>query len=101
MWKAKNTIRRSTGIVELDRVLGGGIVKGAFLLLGGDPGIGKSTLMLELAKSKPDWKILYVAGEESPSQIKQRAARMNVTGDQLYVFSNSNIDSIINQARQN
>lgn len=92
--------RRSTGITELDRVLGGGIVKGAFLLLGGDPGIGKSTLMLELAKSKPDWKILYVAGEESPSQIKQRAGRMNVTGDQLYIFSNSNIDSIINQARR-
>lgn len=92
--------RQSTGIGELDRVLGGGVVKGAFLLLGGDPGIGKSTLMLEVAKSRPGWKILYVAGEESPTQIKQRAARLNVKGDMLYVYSNSNIDSIIAQARK-
>mgnify|MGYP006270746271 CR=1 FL=1 len=98
--ESKEHDRRSTGIAELDRVLGGGIVKGAFLLLGGDPGIGKSTLMLELAKSKPNWKILYIAGEESPSQIKQRAARLNLAGDQLYIFSNSNIDAVINQARR-
>ncbi len=92
--------RQSTGIEELDRVLGGGIVNGSFLLLGGDPGIGKSTLMLQLAKTKPDWPILYVAGEESPSQIKQRAARLSVNGDQLYIYSSSNIDSIIAQARK-
>lgn len=92
--------RKSTGIEELDRVLGGGLVKGSFLLLGGDPGIGKSTLMLQLAKTKPEWPILYVAGEESPSQIKQRAARLGVTGNHLYIYSNSNIDSVIAQARK-
>ena len=92
--------RQPTGITELDRVLGGGIVKGSFLLLGGDPGIGKSTLMLQLSKTKPDWTILYVAGEESPSQIKQRAARLGIAGDKLYIYSNSDIDSVIAQARK-
>lgn len=92
--------RRSTNMEELDRVLGGGMVKGSFLLLGGDPGIGKSTLMLQLSKTRPEWKILYVAGEESPSQIKQRAARMGITGDNLFVYSNTNIDSVISQARK-
>lgn len=92
--------RQPTGITELDRVLGGGIVKGSFLLLGGDPGIGKSTLMLQLSKTKPDWTILYVAGEESPSQIKQRAARLGIAGDNLYIYSNSDIDSVIAQARK-
>ncbi len=92
--------RQPTDIDELDRVLGGGIVKGSFLLLGGDPGIGKSTLMLQLSKTKPDWTILYVAGEESPSQIKQRAARLGIAGDNLYIYSNSDIDSVISQARK-
>ncbi|MFO7846374.1 MAG: DNA repair protein RadA [Balneolaceae bacterium] len=92
--------RESTGLKELDRVLGGGIVKGAFLLLGGDPGIGKSTLMLELAKAKPEWSILYVAGEESPSQIKQRANRLNIKGDKLFIFSSTNIQSVITEARR-
>ncbi|REL33192.1 DNA repair protein RadA [Rhodohalobacter sp. SW132] len=92
--------RQPTGIEELDRVLGGGIVAGSFMLLGGDPGIGKSTLMLQLAKARPDWPILYVAGEESPSQIKQRAERLGVTGDKLYIYSSSNIDSIIAQTRK-
>ncbi|NBC25839.1 MAG: DNA repair protein RadA [Bacteroidetes bacterium] len=92
--------RLPTGINELDRVLGGGIVKGSFLLLGGDPGIGKSTLMLQLSKMQPDWPILYVAGEESPSQIKQRAARLQMKGEHLYIYSNSNIDSVIAQARK-
>ncbi len=92
--------RRKTGLQELDRVLGGGLVNGSFVLLGGDPGIGKSTLMLQLAKSRPNWKILYVAGEESPSQIKQRASRIGLKGDNLLVYPNTNIDQIIRQARK-
>src|SRR5690625_2967600 len=65
--------RFNSNISELDRVLGGGFVKGSFMLLGGDPGIGKSTLMLQAAKQLPDLDILYIAGEESATQIKQRA----------------------------
>ena len=92
--------RFETGLTELDRVLGGGLIKGSLLLLGGDPGIGKSTLMLQVAKVRPDWKILYIAGEESPSQIKQRAGRLGIKGDNLLIYSNTNIKSVINQARK-
>lgn len=92
--------RQTTKMQEFDRVLGGGLVSGSFLLLGGDPGIGKSTLMLQLSKTRPDWKILYVAGEESPSQIKQRANRIGVKGENLYVYPDSSIDSVIRQARK-
>lgn len=98
--KYQDTDRQSTRMQELDRVLGGGLIKGSFLLLGGDPGIGKSTLMLQLSKTCPEWKILYVAGEESPSQIKQRAERIGLKGENLYIYSDSNIDQIIEQARK-
>ena len=69
--------RAATGITELDRVLGGGLVPGSLLLVGGDPGIGKSTLMLQLAMglAREGRKILYVSGEESEQQIRLRAAR--------------------------
>lgn len=76
----ENQQRISTNLDEFDRVLGGGFVKGSFILLGGDPGIGKSTLMLQTAKNSSTLKILYVAGEESPSQIKQRAKRIGLIG---------------------
>lgn len=92
--------RKSTGMQELDRVLGGGVVKGSFLLLGGDPGIGKSTLMLQLAKSSPEMKILYVAGEESPSQIKQRAERIGLKSDNFLVYSNSDVERVISRAKK-
>lgn len=92
--------RRSTNMSEFDRVLGGGLIKGAFVLLGGDPGIGKSTLMLQVAKRCPDWKILYVAGEESASQIKQRAGRIQLKGENLYVQSGTEIREVIAQARK-
>ena len=94
-----NEDRRSTNLQELDRVLGGGLIKGSFLLLGGDPGIGKSTLMLQLALRCPDWKILYVAGEESASQIKQRASRIGLRGENMFIYSNTEIQSVIAQAR--
>ena len=70
--------RMSTGDPELDRVLGKGVVPGAVVLLGGEPGIGKSTLMLQsvLAMAKKSERILYVAGEESPEQVRMRAERL-------------------------
>ena len=76
-YEAKETIRTSTGFKELDRVLGGGLVKGSLILLGGEPGIGKSTLILQLCnKVKGDGQVLYVSGEESAEQIKLRADRL-------------------------
>ena len=76
-YEAKETIRTSTGFEELDRVLGGGLVKGSLILLGGEPGIGKSTLTLQLCdKVQGDGQVLYVSGEESAEQIKLRADRL-------------------------
>lgn len=89
-------IRYSTGLGELDRVLGGGVVKGSLVIIGGDPGIGKSTILLQicefLGKHK---KILYVSGEESAQQIKMRAARLAVTTENLYIFAQTDIQVII------
>ena len=77
LYEAKETIRTLTGFEELDRVLGGGLVKGSLILLGGEPGIGKSTLILQLCdKVKGDGTVLYVSGEESAEQIKLRADRL-------------------------
>lgn len=92
--------RLSTNFREFNRVLGGGLIRGSFLLLGGDPGIGKSTLMLQVAEKCPDWNILYVAGEESAAQIKQRAGRIGLKGDNLLIYSNTEIKSVIAQARK-
>lgn len=87
--------RYTTGIGELDRVLGGGIVKGSLILVGGDPGIGKSTLLLQICRhTGADKKILYVSGEESEGQIKMRAERLEVSGDNLYLVSETDIETI-------
>ena len=76
-YEAKQTLRTSTGFEELDRVLGGGLVKGSLILLGGEPGIGKSTLILQICdKVQGEGKVLYVSGEESAEQIKLRADRL-------------------------
>ena len=81
-------IRFPTGMGELDRVLGGGAVQGSLVLVGGAPGIGKSTLMLQICgKLSENAKILYVSGEESPRQLKLRADRLGVQSDNLYVLS--------------
>lgn len=92
--------RMSTNLEEFDRVLGGGFVDGSFILLGGDPGIGKSTLMLQTAKNSPNLKILYIAGEESGSQIKQRSDRIGLTGENLYITSDTDVQSVIHTARK-
>ena len=79
-------MRFHTGFNEFDRVLGGGIMKGSAILLGGEPGIGKSTLMLQtVANCSKSYKVLYVSGEESSSQIKQRANRLNLNSSQIYI----------------
>lgn len=86
--------RTKTHINELDRVLGGGIVKGSVILIGGDPGIGKSTLMLQIAEKVRDRKILYVSGEESAGQIKMRADRLKFHLNNFYILSETNLDII-------
>ena len=88
--------RRGTGIAELDRVLGGGLVAGSLLLLGGDPGIGKSTLLLQICQqmANDDFRILYVSGEESSSQIKLRAQRLKVNPSGLYFLAETDLHAI-------
>lgn len=88
--------RLSTGIGELDRVLGGGIVRGALILLGGAPGIGKSTLILQVASlfSKKYSRVLYISGEESASQLRMRAERLKALDDELFVLAETEFDQI-------
>jgi len=93
--------RYKSGITEFDRPLGGGIVPGALILLGGEPGIGKSTLVLQVAGkiTKNVGKALYVTAEESISQIHIRARRLSVISEQLYLLSETNLDQIIYQIK--
>ncbi|MDK2867654.1 MAG: hypothetical protein PWP51_1794 [Clostridiales bacterium] len=87
--------RYSTSIKELDIVLGGGLVKGSLVLVGGDPGIGKSTLMLQVANHlSKERKVLYISGEESIKQTKLRADRLDVKADSLYIVAENNIETI-------
>ena len=88
--------RTGTGMAELDRVLGGGIVSGSVVLLSGEPGIGKSTLLLQISGALgAGRKVLYVSGEESKGQIKLRAKRLQVSGPSLYLLTETNADAII------
>ena len=92
---AKET-RIPTGNEELDRVLGGGLVEGSVTLLGGDPGVGKSTLLLQVAAElSATRQVLYVSGEESVRQIKMRAKRLEVKQDKLYVLAENGVESIL------
>ena len=96
-----NEVRYTTGLNELDRVLGGGLVKGSLVLVGGDPGIGKSTLLLQICNSLAiSKKILYVSGEESERQIKLRAERLGVTCDNVYIVSETDVASILEYINQ-
>ena len=96
------SVRYSTGLNELDRVLGGGIVKGSLVLLSGDPGIGKSTLLLQICKTLNDkLNILYISGEESAHQIKLRAERLGVNNSRLSIMCEIDVLSITEYIRQN
>ncbi|MCD7780815.1 MAG: DNA repair protein RadA [Candidatus Gastranaerophilales bacterium] len=92
-------IKVPTGYEEFDRVLGGGLVQGSLVLLAGDPGIGKSTLILQTAGNicAQGKKLLYVCAEESASQVKLRAQRLNVNSNNLYVYSQTNLENVTNQ----
>ena len=92
-------LRFSTGIAELDRVLGGGAVKGSLVLVGGAPGIGKSTLLLQLCGLvEGEQKILYVTGEESERQLKMRAQRLGVDNGQIYVLAETGLTEVLEAA---
>ena len=94
-------IRFSTGMGELDRVLGGGAVKGSLVLVGGAPGIGKSTLMLQICKKLGEqFRVLYVSGEESVHQLKLRAKRLHVESENLYVLSETNLGDVLECVNQ-
>ena len=94
-------LRFSTGMKELDRVLGGGAVKGSLVLVGGAPGIGKSTLMLQICQTLCAFsKVLYVSGEESVGQLKMRARRLGVAGENLYVLSETNLEDVLASVEQ-
>ncbi len=91
--------RTDTGNSELNRVLGGGLVPGSFVLIGGEPGIGKSTLMLQVALQIPgEQKILYVSGEESGQQLKMRAERLGLTPNNCFILTETHLDDIFAQA---
>lgn len=93
--KKQDIVRTSTGFAELDRVLGGGLVKGALTLVGGEPGIGKSTLILQICdKVKGEGKVLYISGEESADQIKIRADRLGINNDDIVFLGETDIDVI-------
>lgn len=87
--------RASTGIAELDRVLGGGVVEGSLMLVGGDPGIGKSTLLLQVSEhlARQGARVLYISGEESARQIKMRARRLGITDGNLLILSENAMDA--------
>ena len=92
---ASEKVRTSTGFGELDRVLGGGLVKGSLILLGGEPGIGKSTLILQICnKVKGEGNVLYVSGEESAEQIKLRADRLGINNEDILFLGETNIDIV-------
>lgn len=98
--EASDLLRCSSGYAEIDRVLGGGIVPGALILLGGDPGIGKSTLLLQVSHKVAEAAgvVLYASGEESRIQLKMRAGRLQINTEKLQVMADTDLDRIIQQA---
>lgn len=93
--------RSGTGMAELDRVLGGGLVSGSIVLLSGEPGIGKSTLLLQISSElSASRKVLYVSGEESKGQLKLRAERLGISGDEIYLLVETDIDTILSESER-
>ena len=97
---SESYLRYSTGDGELDRVLGGGVVSGSLILIGGEPGIGKSTLLLQFAVSTTDQTVFYISGEESPRQIKMRADRIGIQSDRCFLLAETSIETLFNQLAQ-
>lgn len=94
-------VRYNTGVAELDRVLGGGLVKGSLVLLGGEPGIGKSTLLLQICRFLgEEHSVLYVSGEESARQLKIRAERLDVDSENLYILAATDAEAICSSIRK-
>ena len=93
-------IRFFTGMEEMDRVLGGGAVRGSLVLVGGAPGIGKSTLLLQICGNIRSARILYVTGEESQKQLKLRARRLGVNSEELYVLAETDLDSVVRSVEE-
>ena len=95
--EAGNEARSLTGVGEFDRILGGGVVTGSVILVGGDPGIGKTTLLLQILPhlAKSSERVLYVSGEESPRQIKMRCERLGIDSDRLLIFPETNLEEIL------
>ena len=98
--KSDEKNRRKTGIAELDRILGGGMVSGSLMLIGGEPGVGKSTLALQLALALKQTIILYVSGEESEEQISLRAKRLKNSNPQCYVLCETELENILAHSEQ-
>ena len=100
--ESQDEVRISSGVTEFDRVLGGGIVPGTLVLIGGDPGIGKSTLLLQVADrlSAKDATVLYVSGEESDKQIKLRGERLGITAKNLYLLPETNLENIFHEVER-
>src|SRR5579883_226001 len=92
--------RIKTGISEFDRVLGGGIMRGSLVLIGGDPGIGKSTLLLQMSRALLIGKTLYVSGEESAKQLRSRAERLAMRNEDVWFLAETNIESIVEAATE-
>lgn len=98
---ASDCVRTPTGYAELDRVLGGGLVTGSVVLISGEPGIGKSTLLLQISDVLAEKRrVLYVSGEESSSQIRLRAKRLGVTSPELYIYTETDVDKIMRQCEE-
>ncbi len=97
--ESQDDARSSSGVAEFDRVLGGGIVAGSLVLIGGSPGIGKSTLVLDMADklSRSNAKVLYVSGEESERQIKMRGERLGLNAENLFLLPETNLESILSE----
>ena len=100
--ESQDDMRTSSGIAEFDRVLGGGIVAGSLVLIGGAPGIGKSTLIIQVADklSKSNTRVLYVSGEESERQIKMRGERLSLNAENLYLLPETNLEAILGEVEK-